>query len=174
MSGWKASSPVGISWSRPSSRSRSYTRSGLSNPRTSSARRTVIELGTDAASMSRCTAAGSVPHDLLGEVAVEGLGGPLLGERELGGERREADHRGPPVGLPDEGVHRLGRVALEHPGRLLFGHRELVAADLVRLVGDEAGGRSPSRAASSWSRRRGLAPGSGASRGTSPQGPTPP
>ena len=82
-------------------------------------------------------------QNLLGEVAVEGLGGPLLGERELGGERRQADHRGPPVGLPDEGVHRLGRVALEHPGRLLFGHCELVAPDLVRLVGDEAAGGRP-------------------------------
>ena len=75
---------------------------------------------------------------LLREVAEEGLGDLLGGELEIGRERGEADERGPALGLADERAHGLGGASAEHARGLVVGHRQLVSAELDRLVVEEA------------------------------------
>ena len=109
---------AGISWSRPSSRSRRRSGSGSSKPRTSSARRTVIALGYGGREHQRCTLRRLRSEHLLGEVAIEGFGGPLLGKCEVCGEGGKPDHCRPALGLTNKRTYRIGRASLEHTRRL--------------------------------------------------------
>ncbi len=82
-------------------------------------------------------------HDLLGEVAIQGLGDAFRGEFMGCRKSGEADESRPALRLLDERLHLLRGAAVQDEGRLLGRHGELSAIELEDLPVEDAPRGSP-------------------------------